>query len=551
MEKKEEQGVFSKSRDFIHAVLDSHIEKAKGLIQGQAEKMSIDYNPWYGSDDSYYRRKPSRVSYKMLDVMSKKDSIISSIIQNRINQLASFSERQKTKFDLGYILEPKDPDMEIGPEEREELEALYYFIDHCGDNDNIPEDDKMGFDEFLRREARDRLVYDQTAIEKIRTREGKLSYFAPVDGATIRFCTKRKDVKEQESKSLESYDKKERKNEDYLYLQVIDNVIHNVYTKDDLILKMSNVTNDVKANGYSTSELELLMGVVTSHLNAETYNRKQFTQGSIQKGILHFKANISQRKLNMFKKGWYAQTSGVANSWRTPVLAGMDDVKWIPLHQSNRDIEFHVWMEYNIKIMCAIYLMDPSEINFDISQGSSGSGGNPMFTSKNEHKLKQSKDRGLRPLLRFFEDIMNDIVEEVTDKYVFKFVGLEQDSRKEENERHKLEIETYKSINEVRQENNLEPILLKFKVGDKLISPYDLPMNQNAAQMVNQLLAGESAAGMPPEGGVPGEDPSNPEEGSEIEDSNYERKMAEYDSEEDFGKGKLIKIEYFNLGEDK
>ena len=56
-----------------------------------------------------------------------------------------------------------------------------------------------------------------------------------------------------------------------------------------------------------------------------------FTQGHVTQGILHFKANISQRKLNMFKKGWYAQQSGVYNTWRTPILAGMEDVKWITL----------------------------------------------------------------------------------------------------------------------------------------------------------------------------------------------------------------------------
>ena len=132
----------------------------------------------------------------------------------------------------------------------------------------------------------------------------------------------------------------------------------------------------------------------------------------------------------MFKRAWYAQTSGVFNSWRTPIVAGMDDVKWISFQQSNRDIEFHMWMDYVIKLICAIYLIDPSEINFDISQ--SRGEGNPMFTSKNEHKVKQSKDRGLRPLLRFIEDIINCILDELTEgKYELEFVGLDVESKKD------------------------------------------------------------------------------------------------------------------------
>ena len=65
---------------------------------------------------------------------------------------------------------------------------------------------------------------------------------------------------------------------------------------------------------------------------------------------------------------------------------------------------YNLWLEYLIKITCAIYQIDPSEINFDLR---GGAGQQPVFVTTNEAQQEQSKDRGLRPLLRFIEDAIN------------------------------------------------------------------------------------------------------------------------------------------------
>lgn len=577
---QDSRGIVQKSKDLLHAKLDESIDKAKGLMNKEVEKVSIDYDPWATGHEGYYKTKPTRVSYLLLDTMSKRNSIVASILITRMNQIASFSERQKTKYDLGYILELKDQDKEVGDNEKKEMEELYSFIEHCGFPETKPADEKMDFDEFLRRIVKDRLTYDIVAVEKVRSITDEIRYFAPVDGKTIRFASKKEEIKVNTAKTLVHHDPKRElkdieKDEDfeYAYVQVIDGQIQRVFTRDDLIVKMANVTNDVKARGYSVSELELLISTITSHLNSESYRKKMYTQGHVNKGILHFKANISQRKLNMFKKGWYAQTSGVANMWRTPILAGMDEVKWIDLGQGGKDPDFNMWMEYCIKLICAIYLIDPSEINFDISQGNS-SGGNPLFTSKNEHKIKQSKDRGLRPLLRFIEDIVNNIIGELNEKYQFKFVGLDQETKKDENDRHKIELESYRSTNEIRQENNLEPIDMKFKVGDQEINPFDLPANNTVIQLLQSLIS-QSSMDQGGDGDFTGGDEYEDDDANDQEDyfafdptgqkpnapsSNI---MGDYDSTEEFGKSKKIempkkrqksqkiKIEFFEIKDDK
>jgi len=980
MSDEKKDNIFNKVLNYSHAKMDDLINKAKGMSDTNIDRVSIDFDPWYRGEELGYSRKATRINYATLRQMANKNSIVMSILATRINQVASFSRRQKNKYDIGFIIKPKEDNQEITEENSKEIESLYNFIENTGNLDNRLEEDKMGFEEFLRRIVRDRLTYDQTAIEKVRDRQGKLVYFAPIDGSTMRLATKKYGSVEN-NKFLSSYDpKKEDREQDteYRYVQVINETIMRAFTQNDVILRFANVTNDIEAKGYSISELELLVNMITSHLNAESYNKKFFTQGHVTKGILHFKANISQRKLNMFKQAWYAQTTGnfnclsgntniftdngiftidnilgqekekkivvwtgtswkdanvyrtgdkekcsitlangitvesspdhrfkvigedgepcwkvqseldvgdyvavnsktiesgiqipmykgkvitpelmeflgwitcdgyiksegkynylrafyhhskeldirerhlsilkefddaakiedteitdeeceqikekygfknvsnvrcnivlyscdfvkwlislgfkpskegkvipsfifvlpeeykcsflrgmfsadgnnakgrspvitisddikreqtkllllslgirttlsegktknvidgqhrtkkqskfllrikdrdrffekisflqeykqskkllkenesnkldrlptstivkytkvirkfylgkgipkneinqinaiicgidgcsrprlirllekagleipswmtqyhfepivnvertkevipmfdlevfddehqfiangVAchNSWRTPILAGMEEVKWIPLSQTQRDLEFHLWMDYCIKIICGVFLIDPSEINFDISQ--SRSEGSPMFTSKNEHKVKQSKDRGLRPLLRFIEDIINDILSEVTDKYIFMFVGLDEDSRREDNERYKLEIETYRSINEIRTENGLEPIKLSFTVGDKVIEPYDIPLSPHAMQLLTLLIQQAARGGGALQGEQALQDQVEYQPDDEMEDFNG------LDEDQELGKSKKIKVEYFTV----
>jgi len=556
---KIKKSIFRKVMDFSHVKLDDYIEKARGL-KGEVEKTSIDYDPWNHQEESGYKRKPTRINNSTLKRMSVQNSVISAIIHTRINQISSFSKRQKDKYSLGYLIENRDKNKEQTEKIKQRTEELYSFIENTGFVDQRPQDEQIRFEEFLRKIVRDRLIFDTVAIEKVRDSKENLSYFCPVDGSTISFAAENN--KDGNNSYLSKYDTKredvEKKDLEYKYVQVIDGTIFRAFTYDDLIFRMSNVTNDIKSRGYSISELELLIGLITSHLNAESYNKKTFTQGHVTQGILHFKANISQRKLSMFKRAWYAQTSGTFNSWRTPILAGMEEVKWIPLHQNNRDIEYHMWMEYCIKLICAIYLIDPAEINFDISQ--SRSEGNPLFTSKNEHKVKQSKDRGLRPLLTFIEDIINDILEEVDPDYVFRFAGLESEGKEGELERYQKELETYKTVNEIRKENNLDEIDLFFRVGDKEINPYDLPANTQVIQVLNPLLQGEIGQAMEGaveegavEEGAPSSEGEEPEEGGddEMKDALAEKREEEGDGDEGLGKSKhnKIKIEYFQLND--
>jgi hypothetical protein len=124
-------------------------------------------------------------------------------------------------------------------------------------------------------------------------------------------------------------------------------------------------------------------------------------------------------------------------------------VDWVDLNKSNAEMEFGKWIEYLIKIACGVFLIDPAEVNFDLHGGQSQT---PMFESSQEWKLKASRDRGLKPLLRFLAKMINNnIIEKIDDHFTFEFVGLDELS---ENEKHEMlveQISSYMTLNEARR----------------------------------------------------------------------------------------------------
>jgi len=426
-----------------------------------------------------YKEKPTRIDFSILKLMSYRDTIIASIIQTRINQLCLFSRPQKNKYTEGFIIRRKkerdqslqDDENKIKELEQQDkaiIDQLTEFISNCGHMNDRPQTELLSFEAFLRRAARDRLTYDQVAVEKINDNADKLHHFIPVDSGTIRFASKvgqdvatASDANSQSHNNLVRQDTEEERKEaeenENMYAQVIDARVVRGFTSEDLIFRMGNPVNDIYANGYSVGELELLVSTITSHLQAETYNKLFFTQGHVTKGILHFQADVPQRKLKALRQQWDAQTSGNVNSWRTPIFAGSDKISWIPLTQSNRDIEYSNWMNYLIKIACAIYCISPEEIGFDIAKEAGSPGG--VFQSQNETRIKHSKDKGLRPLLRFFEDFINEeIIDKINNEFCLEFVGLDAESRVQEVERENKEVRYSKTIDEIRAEDGMEPL---------------------------------------------------------------------------------------------
>ncbi len=252
------------------------------------------------------------------------------------------------------------------------------------------------------------------------------------------------------------------------------------------------------------SELELLMSTITSLLWAWQYNQKFFSQGSAVKGILNFQGAIPERQLKGFRRHWYNMLSGVENSWRTPIT-NAEKLEWIDLQKSNSDMEFNAWMDFLIKVACSGYQMDPVEVNF--KYGNTGQKGG-LSEASNKEKITESKERGLRPLLRAIASQINrHIIWPMNENFMFEFVGLDSKTHDEVAELHGKQVKSTRMVDELRAEDDLPP--LKDGMGQVILDPTWMQMYNNKQQMEQQAEMGidpNAPPGAPGENGDEGED---------------------------------------------
>lgn len=424
-----------------------------------------------------YKNKSFNVSYDVLRAMAR-TPIIKSIITTRKSQISSFLQPQLDKYSTGFVVQPKTryashkQAKKLTRAQEEKIEFLIEFLLSCGTATNEWHGDS--FDTFALKLVQDSLTFDQGTFEVGRDRQGNIIEFLAVDAGTMRIA---------DSYDDDDYKKSETLIKGYApsYVQVIDGQVVNEYHPWQLCFGLRNPSTDIQTNGYGRSELEDMIQTVTALLNADHYNANFFKVGSAPKGILKYSGDINMNTIDQFKNQWVAQTAGVMNMHKIPMI-NADKMDFVNLQQSNKDMEFSRFQEFLIKICCALYTIDPSEIGFPMSGSADAK---PMFEGSNEARLKYSKDKGLKPLLKQIERWINKyIIKQLDPNYEFKFVGIDDETTyKEELENNIKKLQNFMTINEMRKEYNLDPI----KGGDIVCNPIafqKMMADQNAAQQM-------------------------------------------------------------------
>lgn len=470
-----------------------------------------------------YKDKPFSLTYVTLKRMSK-TPIINSIIKTRKNQVADFAEPQENKYSTGFVIRKKPKggvEQKMDNKDKKIAFAITDFILKGGNTSQWGYDD---FDTFIRKIVEDSLVYDQMTFECVRNRRGQLESFIATDAATFRMADSFFD-KDYDNVFFQRHGANVWKDRSDFgpkvhgyypaYVQVYQNMKVNEFYPWELCFGIRNPSTSIWANGYGCSELEELINVVTSMLWSDEYNRRFFSQGSAPKGFFRVKGTNNEAALQQFKQQWQSMITGVMQSWKTPVIEA--DVDWIDLQKNNRDMEYSSWIEYLIKIACAVYSIDPSEIGWDISR-SNGNGG--LFEGSQEQRLKHSKDKGLYPLLKFLQRKLNKyIVEQINPDFELVFVGLNGLTIEEELKMDIDKVNSFMTVNEAREKYEMKPL-----------EGGDAPNNSAFLQNKNSQAMAQQQAAM---GSAP-----NGEEGNAEEQNPFDLYAEEVD-EEDTNKGGL------------
>jgi hypothetical protein len=444
-----------------------------------------------GAYGEYYE-KPGTFGFDMMRAMVDQTPILSAVILTRIRQVQRFCRQQESGKGPGFEIRRRDAD-KLKADDKGTITALQDFFTNCGAESNPRQRARLrrdNFTSFMVKLTRDTLTMDSAPIETEYKRNKSLGMdgIYAVDGATIRLCTEL------------GY----QGDDDIRALQVVQGQLRTAYTFDDLIYQPRNPRTDVSVGGYGMSETELLIKTITYLLNAMTYNGKFFDSNSIPKGLLHLSGGYDQKDLNAFRRQWNSWVKGINNSWALPVMISKDQESKASFEKFGVDVDemmFGKWMSFLTSIVCAIYGIAPDEINMESFKTTAGG----LNGTDTEEKLAHSSDKGLVPVLRYFEDTFSDyIVSDFSDKYVFRWTGLDEEDEKQKFERQKLVL----TVNELRARDGDEPITAAW--GDAPLNPSLVSVWQAEQQQGQEDYGQPGADG---QAGAPGGDEGDEQDG--------------------------------------
>lgn len=396
----------------------------------QPDIKSVLWNPSeIGFTGKGYRDPNNGVSFNTLNRMGD-IFIIKAVINTRIEQVQNFlkysNDDQKPGYKIRYKQNPTSlgedaSKQELSKEDMKKVEYIVKFLEEGGENEKWDCEDS--FQEFTRKVLNDSLRLDQLCFEVVRARNFDLKKFRAVDGALVR------QLDTNDPRHVQMFE--QFRWHGYLprYAMVWDGQIIRHPVTDEFIAfypwelgyGIRNKSSNVLRNGYGCSELETLLEIVTWVLWGMQYNGNFFKQGSQPKGFINVKnGNIDQGTLNEFRQDWKQTMSTVYNSHKIPVVQGID-LEWIDLQQTNRDMEFTEWIKFLMVLVCSVYRMDPSELGFQFQDAARVFGQDGQ-----KERLDHSKQKGLTPLLIFYQNILNKyIISEIDERLEFVFTGIE------------------------------------------------------------------------------------------------------------------------------
>jgi len=183
---------------------------------------------------------------------------------------------------------------------------------------------------------------------------------------------------------------------------------------------------------------------------------------------------------------WMANFSAMDGQWNIPLLNG--EAKVLNLLPNNRDMEYQKYMEFTGALTCSIMGVDSSEIGLRLNQAQS------VLSENQDAKQVFSKNRGIREMLGGFAYIVNKFLRisefPFSDEWVFRFNGLSTEDKGFESDLRKKDVETVKTIDEVRASIDLPP--LPDGKGKIILSTVYMQAEQMAQQAAMQQQQQES-----------------------------------------------------------
>ena len=473
------------------------------IKQLQTQLVDPQVQNWLWNGAQGVRERILQLNFRSLRNISQRLPLINAIINTRTDQVLPFCRMATTEGEKGFMfeLEQRTRD-EHGSEKADDAEMmkLATFFEQTGfQYDSDREDD---FSDYISMMIRDIYEIDQIATELQRNKLGEVIGFWGLDGATIaRVC------------DATQFEKGVR------FVQMIEQKVYNEYKAEDVLFDYRFKRSDIKYRGYGYSPVEQAIDVITTLLFGYNYVRDQLTKDKMPKGFISVMGDVGKSQLDSIRNYWYAAMSGAGGNWAIPILPSGKDgvgVDFKNLGQSNKDMEYHKTISFISTIVASVFSIDLMEMGIRSEETSGGWGEQGTST-----RIQNSKSRGLAAMLSFIEQHINKVLRKVTNKYRFKFVGLEVEDQNVKADIRTKQLAAYRTIDEMRKEDELEPFNEDWS--NMPLNPYTVQIYMGAKQQEQQEQMQQQQGGMPGgdgEGGMP-EDGGMPDGGGDDEWSQF------------------------------
>jgi hypothetical protein len=428
----------------------------------------------------YYGRV---INHRVLRRVSEKAWILNLCIQNITKKVRPYLKPTSSENQRGFRIKKKDVE-KMSEAEKKVAKELEHFLLKTGDVEEDNREDDL--DKYATKIIRDLCQLDQIATELQQTRGGDLCAFWAIDAGTIEVALP--------SSENETGIK---------YVQVIHNIPYAEYSRKDLIFDCINPRTDIEKAGYGYSIVEQAIDLVTSAINTFMFNAGFFQENKLPRGILLLQGDADQNEVDDIEDYIVNLMSGPPTSqWRIPIIpSGRHDgggdgsarkIEWISLQGTNKEMEFQSWYDLQLSGIVGLFGLSMEDIGLHSTKSQ------PLLGQDNTPRIETSKSLVLGDILGFLQKHFNQIIAYKNPDYEVEIIGYEKADPRLSMDIDKSEVETFKTIDEKREEKGLEPFNKPWS---------QVPMNAHAVQMViNEQQGSPFGEDMGDEGGDFGEE---------------------------------------------
>lgn len=448
-----------------------------------------------------------KIPDRLLRLVERRNGIVGSVITLRIQQILEFSQISIDKDIPGWEITLKDPKKTLNSAQKKQKEFLEDLLINTTTPDYQGLEPKFDtFKDLLIKYVRDRILIDKVVWEIERDQSGRAVAIWVLDGATIlpvlpggfqgstsqigyiTYSGFNKLAEEIKKARLEDIPPVE----EIAYIQEMlygtsGGGITAAFRDTDIIFDLGNELNDVRYYKQGLSVTEKANIAVVAFINSVTFNSNGLSRGAIPKIAIAMgkDSGYTTEQLEDMQDEWSADFEAMDGQWNIPLLNG--DAKILNMLPNNRDMEYHKYMEFTGALTCSIMGADSSELGLRLNQAQA------VLSENTDGKQIFSKNRGVREILNGFSYIANLFLKnsgyDFAEDFVYRFNGMSTEDKDFEAELRKKNVETIKTVDEVRAEIDLKP--LPDGQGEIILNAVFMQNKQAAEMAAQQGMEGE------------------------------------------------------------